>query len=406
MKWPDMIKTIAKQYGVYYNDEQINALSFEERSNWLKRNPVSAARHFQYRLNVFFNDFLKCSANPLGEVVDFAIRIEFQARGSPHAHTVIWIKDAPKFGVDNEQKVCDFIDKYVSCSIPHEDGKLKELVLLLQQHKHSSYCKRNKTCRFKFPHPPSTSTLISKPDTENDSSACETLAKVRKILIDKKTDVNIDELLILAKVQPTEYQQALSISSRGNTIILKRDPCECNINNYNAAVMLAWQANMDIQYVLDAYACVMYVASYTERSMGELLKTASNEVRTEQLTVQLRKVGTTFLTHREVSAQEAVYRILSLPMKQLSRSVVFVDTNTKKERIAVLKDNATLARLHENDTNVFCTSLIDRYQHRPQNLLAMCLAEFAATYVTNYQLNDDGETDALPENESELLTLL
>ena len=28
--------------------------------------------------------------------------------------------------------------------------------------------------------------------------------------------------------------------------------------------MLAWQANMDIQYVLNAYACVMYVASYIQ----------------------------------------------------------------------------------------------------------------------------------------------
>ena len=37
--------------------------------------------------------------------------------------------------------------------------------------------------------------------------------------------------------------------------------------------MLSWQTNMDIQFVLNAYACVMYVASYVmkrERLMGEL----------------------------------------------------------------------------------------------------------------------------------------
>lgn len=54
MKWPDMIKTIARQYGVMYTDEQVNNLSFEEKSSWLRRNPITAARHFQYRLNVFF----------------------------------------------------------------------------------------------------------------------------------------------------------------------------------------------------------------------------------------------------------------------------------------------------------------------------------------------------------------
>ena len=80
---------------------------------------------------------------------------------------------------------------------------------------------------------------------------------------------------------------------------------------------------MDIQF---AYACIMYVASYimkTERSVGELLKHVAPEARTDELKTQLRKVGSAFLSHREVSAQEAVYRILSLPMKQLSRSFIY-----------------------------------------------------------------------------------
>ena len=93
---------------------------------------------------------MKSTAQPLGEVVGYASRIEFQARGSPHAHHIIWVKDALKYGVDHDSVVCEFIDQYVSCSIPNENNKLKELVLLLQQHKHSSYCRRNKVCRFNF----------------------------------------------------------------------------------------------------------------------------------------------------------------------------------------------------------------------------------------------------------------
>ena len=75
LKWPDMIQTIARQYGMHYADEQVATLSFEEKSNWLKRNPVSAAKHFHYRLSVFFQDLLKSTAKPLGEIVDYAIRI-------------------------------------------------------------------------------------------------------------------------------------------------------------------------------------------------------------------------------------------------------------------------------------------------------------------------------------------
>ena len=59
------------------------------------------------------------------------------------------VKDAPQFEVDHSDVVCDFIDKYVSCEIPKNESKLKELVLMLQQHKHSSYCKRhNSGCGF------------------------------------------------------------------------------------------------------------------------------------------------------------------------------------------------------------------------------------------------------------------
>ena len=226
------------------------------------------------------------------------------------------------------------------------------------------------------------------------------LEKVQKVLKDASTDLSLADMLHKAHLTETEYVKALESSCTGNVVVLKREISECCINNYNPAVMLAWQANMDIQFVLNAYACVMYVASYimkTERAMGELLKRVAAEARTDELKTQLRKVGSAFLTHREVSAQEAVYRILSLPMKQLSRSVVFVDTNPKHERIAVLKNPDLLNQLEDDDTNVFQKSLIDRYQHRPQQLASMCLAEFAATYVTSYKPDDSMTSDALPD---------
>ena len=100
LKWPDMIRVIARQFGKFYKtDEEIEQLTFEELCNWIRRNPVAAARHFHYRLNCLFTDFLKSDAQPLGELQDYAIRIEFQLRGSPHVHCVLWMKDSPKFGI-------------------------------------------------------------------------------------------------------------------------------------------------------------------------------------------------------------------------------------------------------------------------------------------------------------------
>lgn len=117
-------------------------MTYQEKSKWLSSNPLTAARHFHYRLNAFFQNVLKSSANPLGKVVDYAIRIEFQARGSPHAHTLIWVEGAPKHGIDPEQEICDFIDKYITCEIPENDEELKKMVLLLQQ---QSLCILQKT---------------------------------------------------------------------------------------------------------------------------------------------------------------------------------------------------------------------------------------------------------------------
>ena len=144
------------------------------------------------------------------------------------------------------------------------------------------------------------------------------LSKVQKLITEGNTDMSLNDLLAKAEVTENEYTNALGVACSGNVVLLQRKPNECCVNNYNPYVMLAWQANMDIQFVLNAYACVMYVASYimkTERSMGELLKMVAAECRTDELKGQLRKVGSAFLTHREVSTQETVYRILSLPMK-------------------------------------------------------------------------------------------
>jgi len=93
---------------------------------------------------------------------------------------------------------------------------------------------------------------------------------------------------------------------------------------------------------------------------------------------QLSKVGSCFLNHREVSAQEAVYRLLSLHLKDSNCSVVFVNTNPPESRVSMLRPVEELVDCDSDDENVFKLSLIDRYAARPESLESMCLAEFAS----------------------------
>ena len=414
LQWPDLIQTIARQYGKELNEDDINNLSYQEKCNWLRMNPVTAVRHFEYGLETFFKHVILSNANPLGNIKDYVIRIEFQARGSPHVHTLLWVKDAPQVGINSDLEVCDFIEKYVSCGIPCKNDEIHEKILKIQKHSHSSYCRKKGTCRFNFPKPPSDRMIIAKPpESENalqiKTEAREIMGKVYKAVMDKDTSqiLSIEDILRESGIRTTNYYKALSVAVRGRKIILKRRPAECYINPYNITCFRAWQACMDIQYIEDPHACIMYIASYIskdEKGMGELLKQVSKECREVDIQSNLRKLGSVFLNNREVSAQEAAMRILSMPMKSLCRTVVFINTDSPSNRTAILKPLKELEGLEDDDEDIFQKNIISRYSMRPSKLDEMSLASFAANYVSNYEKRDD-ESDSAPhilDNNSEI----
>lgn len=65
-----------------FSESDIINFSYQDRCNLLNRNPVLVARHFQYRVEVFFKEIV--NDGPLGKTKFFAIRVEFQISGSPH----------------------------------------------------------------------------------------------------------------------------------------------------------------------------------------------------------------------------------------------------------------------------------------------------------------------------------
>jgi len=98
-----------------------------------------------------------------GEVEDFFYRIEYQARGAEHTHTLLWIKDAPVIGKNTPDEVKDYINKVSTCRLPDPETSLTlhELVTRFQVHRCNKYCtklykcnnKCYKKCRFGFPRP-------------------------------------------------------------------------------------------------------------------------------------------------------------------------------------------------------------------------------------------------------------
>ena len=92
-------------------------------------------------VNRFITDFLKSGLTPFGEIIDFFYRVEFQQRGSPHIHALFWIKDAPKYGEHENNKIIQFVDKHVTCSSKTQNDSDEDFINL-QTHRYAKTCKK------------------------------------------------------------------------------------------------------------------------------------------------------------------------------------------------------------------------------------------------------------------------
>ena len=75
----------------------------------------------------------------------------------------------------------------------------------------------------------------------------------------KTTDQNLDHL----NINNNEYERALSISDEDSfQIHTKRPPNSCFVNGHFAEGLQAWNANIDIQSVLEHYKAMAYMCAY------------------------------------------------------------------------------------------------------------------------------------------------
>lgn len=75
-------------------------------------------------------------------------------------------------------------------------------------------------------------------------------------------EIFFDELLLFFKVIEENYLLVVRFLFNVVSVFLKRSLNELRINNYNFVCLRVWRVNMDIQYVLDVYVCVVYIVNY------------------------------------------------------------------------------------------------------------------------------------------------
>ena len=116
----------------------------------------------------------------------------------------------------------------------------------------------------------------------------------------------------------------------------------------------------------------------------------------------MNKIKKEFLGKRALGAPESAMQVLSMWLMKKSRKVVLVMTSMKDECVSLLKPQSHLAQLHDDDGDIFATSLIDRYGDRPVSLQNMCLATFAVTYDVIQSATKKEDTDGGNDEEEEM----
>ena len=389
----------------------------------MNKNPVLVARHFQYRAEIFFKVIVL--DDPLGKTQHYAIRVEFQVRGSPHIHSFIWILNARKLTKFNTDEYTKWVNSRVRSDLPDaiNEPMFFELVKTYQIHYHSKTCRkyRNRKCRFHFRKFFTTRTIIAQTledsvpeDIKHAKMQCRNtiLKKVKdyinnelntskKNFLDKTKDhyvelKSIEEILSLLEISSKGYKEALSISDDSDfQIHYKRAPNSCFVNNYFCDGLMAWEANMDIQPVFNQYKAVAYMFAYLSKSesgCSVAMKQAVQNAFEKELDNfgQMKSVANAYKNKRECSIQEYGYHILpGQRLRETFLGVIFANSNVQQKRFRVCLNEDEIFELPEDSNKIFKRNIVDRYIDRPNTtssggrfavLDTICFAKFPRYY--------------------------
>ncbi|XP_073991833.1 uncharacterized protein [Rhodnius prolixus] len=318
--------------------------------------PTSVCRYYHRLIRNMFKFLINDKINPvLGFVEHYFWRVEYQERGAPHYHMLLWIRDSPEINNDCFKKVADFINTYICARLPDplESPVLHSFVRKYQLHKCNSYCQRKyrvnqkmyTKCRFGFP---------------------------RKVT---------DELIINDIISTI----ASRVKGFGPKRVydLPRQRSEVRINDYNPVLLLASGGfNVDVQFVKDGdLRLVIYVTSYISKNEKTELEDLWADICKESNKKALWSLGLKKLTHRQIGLYETVDRLLGHHLYGKSEDMRYVSTTFRENRKRCLKPYNQLQNMPANSTEVYLKSwLDDYYPNRPDDLENLNLYDFCRYY--------------------------
>lgn len=375
-------------------------MHYIQKSTLINEDAVTCAIYFNKLVNVIMNILQSRKWSPFGEfrIQHYFKRIEFQHRGSPHAHILAWLDNAPGDAIhDDYDKAIDLIDSLISVSESEASGNIK-----LQTHKHTFTCykkitsKKAQKCRFEAPFMPCNKTMIltrMKNTEERFNDYKKHYGQIRKNLENEdyqdmndfynKNGINDDQ----------EYINIIRAGIVRPRVFVKRQPSEKWHNAFNPFLLHVVKSNTDFQFITEEYSCAAYVVEYvnkTNRGVSNLQRKII-EIMDQHPDFDIveitRSLSVNVLNHTEITSQEAAWYLLREPMSKTSVQIVYIPTVWPIERLRIKKTMQQLSELDEESTDIWKENWFDKYMKRPEELEDETLAQF----VSKYTLNNKGE---------------
>ncbi|KAH7949754.1 hypothetical protein HPB49_015135 [Dermacentor silvarum] len=154
------------------------------------------------------------------------------------------------------------------------------------QHTHTCYKRGHTKCRFGAPFMPSESTRIVVPFQPlppllaDDAGRCDSTTEAERVrrhrlkakyaemheALEHGEFANLDEFLRAFDVRSRdEYSEILRAGATRPHVLHARTPADKRVNAFNPWITRVLDSNIDLQIILDHYACAPYVVDYVLR---------------------------------------------------------------------------------------------------------------------------------------------
>ncbi len=233
-EWYDLLQFIK-----YMNQDVPNINNFDY-DQLINLDPVSVSIFYENKSKSFFNKLLLNKNGPFGEISHYFYRTEYQQRGAPHIHGILWIKDCPTYGESPDSEVLKWIETHITCRLPDPilEPELYEKVKKYQVH--------------------------------HDNSSCQRLVNgmnQKKAIICRYGFPRSQQPFIKLNTLESVMQSKLCGNKPIKIYSLQRSADEVFINDYNEYMLLIWDGNVDVQYIgCKSFSLHKYITDYISKA--------------------------------------------------------------------------------------------------------------------------------------------